>query len=46
MNEYSDIIDNIYKEFWKNIIGQEKLIRDLLICLLCRGHILLEWSPW
>jgi len=22
------------------------LIRDLLICLLSKGHILLEWAPW
>lgn len=27
-------------------MGQDKLIRDLLIWVFSRGHILLEWVPW
>ncbi len=46
MKQYSDVLDNIYKEFWKVVVWQDLLIRDLLIWLLCSGHILLEWSPW
>ena len=46
MKKYSDVLDNIYTEFWKIIVWQDLLIRDLLIWLLCSWHILLEWSPW
>lgn len=39
-------INKVLEEISKKIIGQDKLIRDLLIWLLSRGHILLEWAPW
>ncbi len=38
-------INNIRSEVSKKVVGQETLIRDLLIWLLCKGHVLLEWAP-
>ena len=46
MKKEMNFFDNIYEEFWKAIIWQKLLIRDLLIGLLCSGHVLLEWAPW
>lgn len=39
-------INNVISEISKKVIGQDLLIRDLLVCLLCKWHILLEWAPW
>ncbi len=39
-------INRVINEISKKVIGQDKLIRDLLICLLSKWHILLEWAPW
>lgn len=39
-------INKVVKEISKRVIWQDKLIRDLLISLLSRWHILLEWAPW
>ena len=36
---------DLYNEISKVIIGQEKIINQLFISLLCRGHILLEGVP-
>lgn len=38
-------INKVVKEIWKKVIGQNLLIRDLLLCLLSKWHILLEWAP-
>jgi len=38
-------IKKIIEEISKKVIWQDLLIRDLLVCLLCKGHILLEWVP-
>ena len=38
-------INKVITEISKKVIGQERLVRDLLISLLCKGHILLEWAP-
>jgi len=38
-------INKIITEISKKVIGQERLVRDLLVSLLCKGHILLEWAP-
>jgi len=38
-------IELLEQEIWKKIIGQKKLIRDLMIGLFSWGHILLEWVP-
>lgn len=42
----SDKIKLLTKEIHKKIIGQDKLIRNLIIWLLAKWHILLEWVPW
>lgn len=39
-------IKKIISEIWIKVIGQETLIRDMLICLFSKWHILLEWAPW
>lgn len=37
--------ESIVKELAKIIVGQEKLIEHLFICLLCGGHALIEGVP-
>ena len=37
--------DQIRKQLARQIVGQEEVIDLLLICLLCRGHCLLEGPP-
>ena len=37
--------ESIAKELAKTIVGQEKLIEHLFICLLCGGHALIEGVP-
>ena len=48
-NENTDMIkaqyDRILKELSKTIVGQEPLIKNLFICLLCNGHALIEGVP-
>lgn len=39
-------IDNLFLEIWKKVIWQKTLVRDLLISLFSRWHILIEWAPW
>ena len=46
IEEKQKILQEIFKEIHKKIIGQEILIRDLFIWLLTWWHILLEWVPW
>ena len=38
-------VDGIKREIKKVVIGQEKVINDLLVCLLCEGSVLLEGVP-
>jgi MoxR-like ATPase len=38
-------INKVVKEIWKKVVGQNILIRDILLCLLAKGHILLEGAP-
>src|SRR3984957_2636162 len=38
-------IANLQKAIQGRIIGQHSLIRNMLICLLCDGHILIEGMP-
>ncbi|MFK7780641.1 MAG: MoxR family ATPase [Candidatus Gracilibacteria bacterium] len=38
-------INKVVAEIGKKIIGQDILIRDMLLCLLSKGHILLEGAP-
>ncbi|MCD5380757.1 MoxR family ATPase [Candidatus Gracilibacteria bacterium] len=43
--EKKALIEKVIAEVHKKIIGQEKLVRDLIIGLLTGGHILLEGVP-
>jgi len=43
--EYKNKIDDLISEIKKVITGQDELVRDLLITLFCRWHILIEWVP-
>lgn len=43
--EKSEKLEETIKEVQKVIVGQEEMIKGLLIGLLCRGHILLEGVP-
>ncbi len=45
IQEYAPTIEQVQQELHKKIIGQETLIRDVLIWLLSGGHVLLEWVP-
>jgi len=42
---YKKKIRRIKKEFSKVIVGQDEIIRKLLIAIMCKGHILLEGFP-
>ena len=44
--EKKQLIEKVIIEVHKKIIGQENLVRDLIIWLLTWWHILLEWVPW
>ena len=43
--KYSKIISNIMLETQKNIIGQEDIIKKILISIISDGHVLLESVP-
>lgn len=45
-NDYISKIDDLKQEIKKVVVGQEELVRDLLIALFCKWHILIEWVPW
>jgi len=38
-------LDKLKKEIKKVVIGQEKVIDDLIICIICEGNALLEGVP-
>lgn len=42
IEEFVPLIEQVQTELHKKIIGQENLIRDILIGLLSGGHVLLE----
>jgi MoxR-like ATPase len=44
-SDYLPLIADIQAQLHKKIIGQEILIRDILIGLLSGGHVLLEGVP-
>ena len=44
-NNVNPQIKQIFSNFAHNIIGQEELIKNLLIALIAQGHILLEGMP-
>jgi MoxR-like ATPase len=43
--EFAAFAEGITTEIGKVIVGQHDLIRNLLLCLVCEGHALLEGSP-
>ena len=43
--ECRDIALRIRAEIGKVIVGQQELVRDVLVCLLSEGHVLLEGVP-
>lgn len=44
-NNFFDNYDMIEKEIKKVIIGQDAIIRDILICIIAGGNVLLEGMP-
>ena len=44
-NEIVHIIENCHKEAEKRLVGQEKLIDDILTAFIASGHVLLEGVP-
>jgi len=46
INLASDKIVEVKNEVHKKIVGQDDLIESLIVGLLSKGHILIEWVPW
>ena len=45
LNSYQKDIENIKKEFAKVVVGQEEILRKILMALICKGHVLIEGVP-
>ena len=45
MKNYKQIFDELQKEIGKVIVGQEGVIEQILIAILCDGNVLLEGYP-
>jgi len=45
IDKASQQIQAVIDEVQKLVIGQSRLVRNLMVALLSRGHILLEWVP-
>lgn len=45
INDHLEKINELKLEMKKAIIGQDNLVKNLLIALLAGGHIILEWVP-
>ncbi|HIH74726.1 MAG TPA: MoxR family ATPase [Methanosarcina sp.] len=39
------IFDVIFREVGNSIVGQKEMIRQILIAMLCEGHVLVEGNP-
>jgi len=46
VNQSSEKIKELVEEVHKVIVWQDSLIKNLIIWLLTKWHILLEWVPW
>lgn len=44
--ESSNKIKDLITEVHKKIVGQDDLIKSMIIGLLAKWHILIEWVPW
>ena len=45
INLASEKINEVITEVHKKIVGQDNLIKSMIIWLLAKGHILIEWVP-
>ncbi len=45
MKSYKDIFDAIFKEVGKVVVGQQDVVEQILIAVLCDGNALLEGYP-
>lgn len=45
VNDIQKIIENCKNEAAKRLVGQEKLVEDILIAFIAKGHVLLEGVP-
>jgi MoxR-like ATPase len=45
LQSYKNIFDNLKKEIGKVVVGQEEMIEQTLIAILCNGNALLEGFP-
>lgn len=45
INDIQKIIENCKSEAAKRLVGQEKLVEDILIAFIAKGHVLLEGVP-
>jgi MoxR-like ATPase len=43
--DFRKMFDSLRREIGKVIVGYETIVEDVLICLLCGGHVLLEGVP-
>ena len=43
--EFRQMFDSLRREIGKVIVGYETIVEDVLICLFCNGHVLLEGVP-
>jgi MoxR-like ATPase len=44
-DEYAATAHGIEEQIAKVIVGQRELVRQVLVCVLCEGHVLLEGVP-
>ena len=45
MRSYKEVFDLLHKEVAKVVIGQEEMIQQVFIAILCNGNALLEGYP-
>jgi MoxR-like ATPase len=43
--DFRQMFESLRSEIGKVIVGYEKIVEDVLICLFCGGHVLLEGVP-
>src|SRR5688500_17422611 len=43
--EYTELAEAIEAQIARVIVGQRDLVRQVIVCLLCEGHVLLEGVP-
>lgn len=45
MKRYKEIFDLVYKEIGKTVIGQQEMIEQVLIGMMCNSNVLIEGYP-